>query len=240
MSETKADATSNAVEGVETAQHIKVLDLVPKHDCAWYRVPHLLWLNLKMTVPMMTGFLIGFDSSMLNGIQAVPKWIEGKLWLKQFVLMCDESRSLILCVVDFNDPRGSYLGMLVTMQTIGAIVSLPFAPILTDRLGRKHPVAIGSVICLMGTALQSAAPNAPMFVAGRFFIGFGSGLVGNASGPLIAELAYPSHRPFLSAFAGTTWVCRLDMRTNISTDQSTVPGCHCGGLVNIWYIRHAN
>lgn len=92
------------------------------------------------------------------------------------------------------------------MQTIGAVVGLPFAPFLTDRLGRRHPVAIGSAICLLGTALQTAATGTPMFLAGRFFVGFGGGLVGNATPPLLAELAYPTHRPFLTSFSGTSWV----------------------------------
>ncbi len=92
------------------------------------------------------------------------------------------------------------------MQTIGAVASLPIAPLLTDRLGRRHPVAIGSLFCLLGVGLQSGAINAGMFIAGRFFVGFGSGVVGNAASPLIAELAYPTHRPFLTSFSGTSWV----------------------------------
>ncbi|KAH7133039.1 general substrate transporter [Dactylonectria estremocensis] len=182
MSHVKEETVSNPAEDAPETEQVRLLDLVPKYDYGWWRVPHLLWLNLKMTVPMMTGYLIGFDSSMLNGIQAVPHWVQ-----------------------DFNNPTGSYLGLLVTMQTIGAIVALPFAPFLTDRLGRRHPIALGSAICLLGTALQGGAPNVATFVAGRFFVGFGGGLVDNASGPLIAEISYPTHRPTLSALAGTTW-----------------------------------
>ena len=79
MSETKTETRTNATDAIEGTEHVTLLDLMPKDDRPWYRIPHLLWLNLKMTVPIMTGYLIGFDSSMLNGIQAVPKWIEGKL-----------------------------------------------------------------------------------------------------------------------------------------------------------------
>lgn len=92
------------------------------------------------------------------------------------------------------------------MQTIGAVVSLPIAPIITDRLGRRLPVAIGSMFCLLGVGLQSGAISTRMFIAGRFFIGFRSGIVGNAAQPLVAELAYPTDRPFLTSFAGTSWV----------------------------------
>lgn len=78
MSQVKDEAASDTVEHAPEQEQVKLLDLVPKYDYGWWRVSHLLWLNLKMTVPMMTGYLIGFDSSMLNGIQAVPHWVEGE------------------------------------------------------------------------------------------------------------------------------------------------------------------
>jgi MFS family permease len=92
------------------------------------------------------------------------------------------------------------------MQTIGSVVALPIVPFVADRYGRRLPVFAGSVFALLGTALQTASSSIDMFNAGRFFVGFGTGLVGVASAPLVAELAYPTHRPFLTSFASTTWV----------------------------------
>lgn len=92
------------------------------------------------------------------------------------------------------------------MQVIGAIVSLPIVPFVADRYGRRLPVFVGSIFALLGTALQTAASNINFFLAGRFFVGFGTGIVGVASNPLLAELAYPTHRPFITSFASTTWV----------------------------------
>lgn len=106
---------------------------------------------------------------------------------------------------DFDYPTGAYLGLLATMHTIGAVSSLPFAPMLTDRLGRRHPVFIGSMFCLLGTGVQAGAPNKGAFLAGRYLLGVGGGIVGNATAPLLAELSYPSHRAFLTAFASTSW-----------------------------------
>ena len=92
------------------------------------------------------------------------------------------------------------------MQVIGAIVALPIVAFMADRFGRRHSVFAGSILALLGTALQAAAHNIDMFLAGRFFVGFGTGIVGVASNPLLAELAYPTHRPFITSFASTTWV----------------------------------
>ncbi|KAF4964877.1 hypothetical protein FSARC_7222 [Fusarium sarcochroum] len=114
---------------------------------------------------------------MMNGLQSVPAWIK-----------------------DFDNPSGARLGVLGTMQVIGAIVSLPIVPWVADRFGRRLPVFIGSVLALLGTALQTAARNINTFLAGRFFVGFGTGVVGVASNPLLAELAYPTHHnQFLGA-----------------------------------------
>lgn len=44
---------------------------------SWWRVPHLIKLNLLLLVPFVTSYVGGFDGSMLNGIQTLPKWQEG-------------------------------------------------------------------------------------------------------------------------------------------------------------------
>ena len=46
---------------------------------AWWRVPHLVKLNSLLLVPFVTSYVGGFDGSMLNGIQTVPKWQHGQL-----------------------------------------------------------------------------------------------------------------------------------------------------------------
>lgn len=45
----------------------------------------------------------------------------------------------------------------------------------------------------------------PMFLAGRCLIGLGGGFIATASPPLLAELAYPTHRPVFTAVYNTTW-----------------------------------
>lgn len=114
--------------------------------------------------------------------------------------------SILTLYQDFDNPSGVRLGLMSTMQIIGAIVALPIIPFVADRYGRRLPVFVGSLFALLGTALQTAATNFDMFIAGRFFVGFGTGAVGVATNPLLAELAYPTHRPFLTSFASTTWV----------------------------------
>ncbi|KAG8630040.1 hypothetical protein KVT40_001659 [Elsinoe batatas] len=156
--------------------------VLPALSKPWWRVSHLLRLNLLLTIPWASAYVNGYDSSMLNSTQSLPIW-----------------------VADFDDPSGSRLGLMVSMSIIGMISATPYTPILVDRLGRRHPIAIGSIICCAGTALQSSAPTLSYFLAGRFFLGLGLGISIGASTPLMAELAYPSHRAVITALYNTTW-----------------------------------
>ncbi|GKT54489.1 hexose transporter protein [Colletotrichum tofieldiae] len=43
---------------------------------SWWRVPHLVKLNLLLFVPFLTSYVGGFDGSMLNGVQTLTHWQE--------------------------------------------------------------------------------------------------------------------------------------------------------------------
>lgn len=95
---------------------------------------------------------------------------------------------------------------MVNMQMIGGVVSLPLAPFAADRYGRRPPIFLASIIIIVGAALQGGAQNFGMFIAGRFFIGLGGGFLATAAAPLVGELAYPTHRPIITAIYNTQWV----------------------------------
>jgi hypothetical protein len=62
---------------LEFAPRINVLEAASGPEQPWYRVPHLLRLNILLMVPLLTSYLVGFDGSMLNGVQTVPAWQNG-------------------------------------------------------------------------------------------------------------------------------------------------------------------
>lgn len=45
---------------------------------SWWRVPHLIKLNLLLFVPFLSSYVGGFDGSMLNGVQTLRHWQECK------------------------------------------------------------------------------------------------------------------------------------------------------------------
>lgn len=106
---------------------------------------------------------------------------------------------------DFNDPKGSIVGLFSSIMFLGGLVALPVVPYAADMLGRRMAIFIGCIIMIFGVALQSASINFRMFVAARFFIGFGVAIAHGASPLLITELVHPQHRAAYTTIYNTTW-----------------------------------
>ena len=61
-------------------------------------------------------------------------------------------------------PRGENLTF---SQNIGALLSYPFAPYVTDEFGRRAAVFLGAVIMCGATVLQTASSSVNMFIGAR-------------------------------------------------------------------------
>lgn len=58
-------------------------------------------------------------------------------------------------------------GLMTSVQNIGALVALPFAPLVSDGLGRRKGLLIGSCIMLGGVALQTQSISIVQFILSR-------------------------------------------------------------------------
>ena len=106
-------------------------------------------------------------------------------------------------------------GLIISAQFIGNLTSLPAAPYVSDILGRRAALFMGSIIMCFGVALQTSALNVPMFIGARFcsqwflfismnchadaqllfhsrIVGIGLSFCQNASPLLLIELSYPT------------------------------------------------
>lgn len=119
---------------------------------------------------------------MMNGLQIVPSW-------QNF----------------FNHPSGSILGLFNAIMGVGSICGLPFAPYISDYLGRRLAIVTGIFFMMLGIALQTASQNFGMFVGARFFIGFGCSIAQASAPLLLTELCHPQHRGKVTAVYNTTW-----------------------------------
>lgn len=92
---------------------------------------------------------------------------------------------------------------MLTLQTasysLGAIISLPFVPIVNNRFGRRWAIFIGSSIQCIGAIVQCFAQNTGMYIGSRIILGFGIPTCIVAGSSLIGELGYPKERALLTS-----------------------------------------
>jgi sugar porter (SP) family MFS transporter len=106
------------------------------------------------------GVLFGYDTGTISGILAMP------FWLQEFTTTSDQKLT--------TSENSLIVSILSAGTFFGALSAAPVADILGRRLGLMFS---SGVVFNLGVILQTAATRQPMFVAGRFFAGFGVGLV---------------------------------------------------------------
>jgi len=143
----------------------------------WYQKPNLLFLYL-MLFPTCMGIELtsGFDSQMINALQIVPPW-----------------------VTYMGNPKGALKGIIAAAYSLGAILSLPFIPMINNRFGRRWSILGGSLVMITGALIQGFAQHVAMYIVARMILGFGIPTCIVSGSSLIGELAYPKERPILTS-----------------------------------------
>ncbi|KAF8885773.1 hexose transporter [Infundibulicybe gibba] len=144
-----------------------VTKLAQQDTTPWYRKP-----NLRLLYLISSQHASAFDSSMMNGLQAVDSWITSSLR----VAWPDVSNLFARC-----DLR------------------LPLVPWVTDVLGRRRAILFGSILMIIGAVIQTASQNFAMFVIARFILGLGIPFAIVAASSLIGELSHPKERAILGS-----------------------------------------
>lgn len=90
-------------------------------------------------------------------------------------------------------------GLIVSLFTVGAVVGAAFAGPLGDHLGRRATLSAGSLVFLVGGAVQTAAQSLDYLYGGRFVAGAGVGILTMIVPLYQAELAHPSIRGRINA-----------------------------------------
>ncbi|KAJ3861711.1 hexose transporter [Lentinula novae-zelandiae] len=148
----------------------------------WFNNKRLITLNAWIVLLLITSCTNGYDGSMMNSLQSLPQW-------KDY----------------FNHPSPSQLGLLNAIQNIGSLAAYPFAPYLSDGIGRRRTVIFGASIMCFAAIIQAAAQSVGMFIGARFLIGFGLTFAANAAPMLVSEISYPPYRAPLTAAYNSLW-----------------------------------
>ena len=141
----------------------------------WYKDPCLrknVWHCVGFYFAV---FYLGYDASLMNGLQAIPEWQEY-----------------------FNHPSGNILGFISASLFLPAIITPFMASWINGKWGRKWCMAIGSVLLILGAFLNAFAKDLGTFIGGRVIIG-AAGPFGKITGiALLQELAHPRLRPYVA------------------------------------------
>lgn len=92
----------------------------------------------------------------------------------------------------YKDPN--LLGLITSIFVLGCFAGMFPVAYIADKLGRRKAIQFGAIVYSLGGALQTAAHNYDMMLAGRFFSGFGVGIVSDLAPLYQAEIAHPSIR----------------------------------------------
>ncbi|KAI0024252.1 general substrate transporter [Xylariomycetidae sp. FL0641] len=167
----------------------------------WYQKKNLRYLYF-MLFPCLMGIEMtsGFDSQIINAVQLVPAWTEY-----------------------FGDPKGGYKGILASALPLGAVIGLPFIPIINDNLGRRWCVMIGSVIMIIGSLIQGFSQNGAMYIVSRLIVGFGLPYAIVAGSSLIGELAYPRERAILTSLFNAAYFIGAIVASSVTYGTQQIP-----------------
>ncbi|KAI8658045.1 Plasma membrane low glucose sensor [Fusarium falciforme] len=110
------------------------------------------------------GVLFGYDTGTIGGILAMDYWKE-------------------LFSTGYTDSHGqpdvspSQSSAIVSILSAGTFFGALCSPFLGDYIGRRWALIASSWVFNFGVILQTAAVSIPLFLAGRFFAGYGVGLI---------------------------------------------------------------
>uniref|UniRef100_A0A0D2YFL2 Major facilitator superfamily (MFS) profile domain-containing protein n=1 Tax=Fusarium oxysporum (strain Fo5176) TaxID=660025 RepID=A0A0D2YFL2_FUSOF len=110
------------------------------------------------------GVLFGYDTGTISGILAMPYW----------------QREFSTGHVDANgnpNVSSSQESAIVSILSAGTFFGALASPLLSDWIGRRPGLLISTWVFNLGVVLHTAATDIPLFLAGRFFAGFGVGLI---------------------------------------------------------------
>ena len=105
--------------------------------------PRIIILNAWIVLLLITSSTNGFDGSMMNGLQSLPQWQSA-----------------------FDYPGSSMLGLLNAIQNIGSLAGLPFAPYLSDGIGRRVTVLFGAGIMVRLPSIALSSTDQSLIIRG--------------------------------------------------------------------------
>ncbi|KAJ5777042.1 MFS sugar transporter-like protein [Penicillium odoratum] len=140
----------------------------------------------------------GYDGSMMNGLNILPSYTE------------------------YFSLNSVTTALNTSAVGIGGAVAGFFNGLMCDCFGRRLTLFYASCITLVGIAIQSAAQNIGMFLAGRFIIGFGVGISSTASPTYLSETVPAKWRAFTLGLFYDIWYVGALIAAGVTYGTATI------------------
>ncbi|CAK7231613.1 hypothetical protein SCUCBS95973_007976 [Sporothrix curviconia] len=108
--------------------------------------------------------LFGYDQGVMGGILTLP------IFLDQFPIINPDSVGGAE-----SSRRSTYQGIAVASYNLGCFLGSIIAIFISNPLGRKRMIMLGTAVMVVGAALQSSAFTIEHFIIGRIITGLGNG-----------------------------------------------------------------
>ncbi|KAH0287531.1 general substrate transporter [Aureobasidium namibiae CBS 147.97] len=142
-------------------------------------------LEIGVCATASAGFLLfGYDQGVMSGIITEP------IFLGTFPKMASDYK------------LGSIQALVVAIYEIGCLLGSFFIIGYGDKLGRRRAVLVGTLIMLVGTAIQASSTTLAQLIVGRVVTGAGNGMNTSSIPVWQSEIAPPKIRGFLVLFEG--------------------------------------
>ncbi|EPQ25763.1 uncharacterized protein PFL1_06630 [Pseudozyma flocculosa PF-1] len=123
----------------------------------------------------MGSMLFGYDLGVIAGVLVAPDFLKTT-----------------------NNPDSDYLGFITSSMLLGAFAGSIPASIIADKYSRRSAIVAGCLVFLFGGSMQTGATGREVMLAGRFFAGFGIGMIALLVPLYQSEIAHPSIRGSLT------------------------------------------
>ncbi|KAG9664430.1 general substrate transporter, partial [Aureobasidium melanogenum] len=151
-------------------------------NAEWIQDPGLRKLNFGVATMFASAAANGYDGSLINGLLAIPYFNH-----------------------NLGNPSSSLLGLTLAGISLGGLPSFIPASYVSDYMGRRFTVFLGSSIMLAAAIIQCATSGVYAFLGTRIMLGIGLGFSQTAAPPLTTEIAHPRHRANVTNLFQATW-----------------------------------
>jgi len=166
-------------------------------------------------------FLFGYDQGVMSGIITGP-------YFRDY----------------FNQPSPTEIGTMVAILEVGAFVASLVVGRVGDIIGRRRTILYGSLIFVIGGALQSFANGMPALVCGRIIAGVGVGCLSTIVPVYQSEISPPHNRGLLACveftgnivgYSSSVWVDYFAsfIQSNMSWRLPLFMQCIMGSLLAV-------